>query len=195
MTAVLAEIERQKRAEQIAQWTKNEATMLEFLVPLRSIDLAEHREFIGPFLEFCSKRAVRHCPARPAVVATYLADCAYRGEDFALKTIDAIEALHEHHGLSNPIATRLVTVALDKIVTVEPPRWPKEDKILFARLPTPIKLRIAERETQRDNALRQSQNKLAEERKALEQRLNGESKTEKANGRAPENRAPPPGVQ
>jgi len=124
--------------------------MLESLVPLRSIDLAEHREFIGPFLEFCSKRAVRHCPARPAVVATYLADCAYRGEDFALKTIDAIEALHEHHGLSNPIATRLVTVALDKIVTVEPPRWPKEDKILFARLPTPIKLRIAERETQRD---------------------------------------------
>ena len=124
-------------------------------------------------MEFCSKRAVRHCPARPAVVATYLADCAYRGEEFALKTVEAIEALHEHHGLSSPIATRLVTVALDKIVTVEPPRWPKEDKILFARLPAGIKHRIAERETQRDNALRQSQNKLAEERHKL-----NENKTE-----------------
>ena len=76
MRAVLAEIERQKRAEQIAQWTKNEAAMLESLVPLPSIDLAEHREFIGPFMVFCSKRSVRHCPARPAVVATYLAVCA-----------------------------------------------------------------------------------------------------------------------
>ena len=33
MTAVLAEIERQKRAEQIAQWTKNEAAMLEISRP------------------------------------------------------------------------------------------------------------------------------------------------------------------
>ena len=103
MAEVLSEIQRPQKLNRLRNGQKMKAAILESLVPLPSIDLAEYREFIGPFVEFCSKRSVRHCPARPAVVAIYLADCAYRGEEFALKTVEAIEALHEHHGL----ATRL----------------------------------------------------------------------------------------
>src|SRR4029077_5188736 len=103
---VLSEIERIRRNQEIAEFDKNEKAMLEKLVPLPRIDLAEHKENLAPFLEWCQKQGVRHCLARPWVIATFLTEHAHRGEEFALNSISAIAALHDFHGQPNQTRTR-----------------------------------------------------------------------------------------
>ena len=86
-SAVLSEIERIKQNELLAAFSRNEAAMLEKLVPAPRRDLAEHKEYLGPFIEWCTRHTVRHCQARPQTVATFIAEHAHRGEQFALNTI------------------------------------------------------------------------------------------------------------
>lgn len=171
---VLSEIERQRQAEQHKKYLANEVALLAKFAPLPALDISPYREFFGPFLDFCAKRGVRHCPSRPATVAAYISDCAYRGEEFAIMAIEAIAALHEYHGHADPTRARIVDRELDKIVTVAPPpRWPQEYRAEFAKLPAPIRFIIKRREEDRDLWFQREQSRVAEARK----KPNGESKS------------------
>ena len=168
MNSVLGEIERQKRAEQAAAWDKNERAMLEKLVPSPRVDLAEHKEVLAPFLDWCTKQGVRHCLARPWVVATFLTEHAHRGEEFALNTINAIGALHDYHGQPSPVATQQVRAELDKIIKPQAPRsWTKAEKEMFSSLPSDIRAAINRRERHRETELSRMQNENAELRREL----------------------------
>lgn len=172
---VLSELERIKRNEQIAAFDKNERAMLEKLELPPRVDLAEHKTFIDLFIDWCSKNGVRHCVARPWVVATFLTEHAHRGEEFALNVVNAIEALHSHHGQPNPAATQQVRAELDKIIKPQAPRsWTKGEKGMFSSLPSDIRAAINRRERQREWYLGQTRNELDQLRK----KSNAESKTE-----------------
>jgi hypothetical protein len=74
--------------------------------------------------------------------------------------------LHDKFGLSNPVKTAIVSGALQTVIKTDPPKsWSKEDRVLFAQLPPDIRQIIADRERDRDRALRQAQNRAAEVRK------------------------------
>jgi hypothetical protein len=63
---------------------------------------------------------------------------------------------------------------LETIVTIDPPRsWPATDKVAFALLPPDTRRVIADRERERDRALRNAQHKIAAERR---QQMNGAGK-------------------
>ena len=181
---VLSELERIKRNEQIAAFDKNERAMLEKLGPMPRVDLAEHKTFIDLFIDWCSKNGVRHCVARPWVVATYLTEHVHRGEEFALNVVNAIGALHDYHGQPNPAATRVVRAALDQIIKPEVPRsWTKAEKEMFSSLPPDIRSAINRRERQREWYVGQTRNELDQLRKKYEAE---ENKADKANGHAQE---------
>jgi hypothetical protein len=62
-----------------------------------------------------------------------------------------------------------VRAVLNDVVAVDPPRsWTKEEKAEFATFPIPAQKTISRREQDRERALRQRQNELAEERKRLQ---------------------------
>ena len=110
----------------------------------------------------CEARGVRKCPCKPWVVASYLLEQSANGvaAQVLVAMLEAISALHDYHNLSNPCATRVVSLALEQIVHPEIPRsWNREEKAAWARLPPPVRDAIARRENDRDKELRRLQNK------------------------------------
>ena len=81
----------------------------------------------------------------------------------------AIELLHDHYGLANPIQTRAGRWALAQVLpSVEAPRsWTKEQKAQFAEFPRAAQEVIAAREKDRETTLRRGQNEIAEMKKRL----------------------------
>ena len=168
MTAVLSEIERIKRQEQIAAFDKNERAILEKLEPQPRIDLAEHKAHIEGFMAWCAKSGVRHCLARNWVVASYLNEHAHRGETFLVDAISAISALHDYHQLPNPAATQQVRAALDQIIKLDAPRsWTKAEKEMFCLLPVDIRGAINRRERHRETEVSRIRNENANLRREL----------------------------
>ena len=128
----------------------------------------EAARHLAPFAEWCASKATRVCPSSPLVVAAFVDQLSFKGEQFILETLRAIELLHDHFGYANPVATAKVREAVARIVEVDPPRsWSKEEKELFRTVSPSVQATIARRERDRDRALRQAQNALAEERKRL----------------------------
>jgi hypothetical protein len=139
---------------------------LDVSAPVLSTDLLERWD---RFAIWTASRGVRKCPARPATCAAY---CLAQHEMGAtaqaiLAMLAAIEAIHDHHNLPNPVRTAIARAALGMIVKVDPPKsWPAADRVLFAQLDPAIRQIIADRERDRDRALRRLQNEAAESRKA-----------------------------
>ena len=176
MAEVLSEIERIKRQEQAREWDKNEKAMLEKLAPLPRVDLAPHKEHIESFMAWCAKSGVRHCVAKPWVVATYLNEHGHRGEAFLVDAISAISALHDYHRQPNPAATQQLRAELDKIIKPDVPRsWSKAEKAMFSLLPSDVRAAINRRERHREAEGSQLRNEIAELRKR-----SNENKTEAA---------------
>jgi len=170
--AVLSEIERLKQNEQIAKWTQNENALLKQLqesapaLPINNgsseTDLALQRDFV----KWCSNKAVRHCPARPWVVASFILEHRHRGESHVLDSLAAIGRLHDRHNLANPTATASVRAVLETMIDDKPPRsWTKHEKELFAFLPAEIRAAVGRREQQRETYIRHTQNELDKLRK------------------------------
>ena len=106
-----------------------------------------------------------HC--KPWVLATYLLEKSMEGipAEPLLATLAAVAALHDHHNLSNPTATRVVNLALEQILREErQPRWSKDELVEWRHLPLPIRNAIARREEDRDRELRRLQNEAAKRR-------------------------------
>jgi hypothetical protein len=71
-----------------------------------------------------------------------------------------------------PGETQEADPATEQLPTIEPPRsWTKEEKAEFATYPREAQEKIARREQDRERAIRQSQNEVAEQRKAAEAEL------------------------
>jgi hypothetical protein len=80
----------------------------------------------------------------------------------------AVETLHAHHGLANPVKTPIVSKALEQHFQSEAPRsWPANEKALFAALPQTIQQIIGRRERDREREVRRAQNTAAELKKQL----------------------------
>jgi hypothetical protein len=161
--AILSEIERQRVAEQVAEFTRNETALAETTEHVAPIPLTDSEKAkLQTFSKWCNARGVRYCPARPATVAVFVSEHADKGSDYILDSILAIEHLHDIHGFANPVATEVVRRTIVSIVKVEPPRsWPGADKALFARLPIDVRAAIARREHQRETFIRRLQNEMA----------------------------------
>ncbi len=167
MTATLSEaIEQAKQREAIARWDAGEARLAAEL-PIRPhpIELStDVRSCLDGFNRWAESKSARRAPAKPTTVAAFFLDQAALGASaqHLLAQADAIEKLHDKFGLANPVRTAVVREALDLIIKVDPPRsWPSEDKVLFATLDPVIRQIIAERERERDTAVRRAQNKAA----------------------------------
>ena len=101
-----------------------------------------------------------------------------------LATLAAVAALHDHHGLSNPVATRVVNLALERILREErQPRWSKDELVEWRHLPLPMRNAIARREEDRDRELRRLQNEAAKRR----QNMNGAAKIVQIEQKEPTN--------
>ena len=142
------------------------ATELKLDIPKPALakDVLERLDIFG---KWCASKQARKCPAKPKTVAAFALAQHELGAtaQVVLAMLAAIEALHEYHGLSNPVRTIAVRAALETIIKVDPPRsWPREDKVRFAQLDPDIRQVIARREADRDRQLRRLQNEAAERR-------------------------------
>jgi hypothetical protein len=174
MANVLSELDRIKQNE---TFNRNETKLLESLSKTLGVfkpDLNEHRTHLNPFIEWCAKQGVRHCVAKPAVVAQYLTENLLLGEEFAFNTLKAIEALHDFYSQPSPARTQLVHAVLAKIIELPAPRsWKREAQTLWPALPPDIRWELTRREKDRDREVRERQNEAAE----LRHKLNAQTKT------------------
>ena len=169
MTGLADAIEQAKIRERVARWDANEQRLLQELKldvprPALAKDVLERLDIFG---KWAASKSVRKCPAKPHVVAAFCLDQHQMGAapQVILAILAAVEALHEYHGLSNPVRTSAVRAALDTIIKIDLPRsWPASNKVLFAQLDPDIREIISRREQQRDKALRRLQNEAAEQR-------------------------------
>jgi hypothetical protein len=174
-------LEQQLQHSRIAQWDANEQKLLQELtlaIPKTSLtpDVLGRIDLFG---KWCEARGVRKCPVKPWVLATYLLEKSMEGipAEPLLATLAAVADLHDYHGLSNPSATRVVNLVLEKILReVRQPRWSKDELIEWRHLPLPVRNAIARRENDRDQELRRLQNKVAKEVELLRSSNNTETK-------------------
>jgi hypothetical protein len=170
-------LEQQLQQSRIHQWDANEQALLQEL-PIQTSKTPLAPDVLGRidiFGKWCEARGVRKCPCKPWVVATYLLEKSAEGipAEPLLSTLAAVTALHDYHGLSNPVATRVVNLALEKILREErQPRWTKDELIEWRHLPLPVRNAISRREDDRDRELRRLQNEAAKRRQT-----NGAAKT------------------
>ena len=103
MTEVLAEIERQKRLTQAREWDANEKSIAERIalevevavdVPLTSLESLTQQQFV----EWCSAKGVRHCPAKASTVAAFILDSRLN-HDRMLDALSVIARMHNKYGL------------------------------------------------------------------------------------------------
>jgi hypothetical protein len=172
--ALADDLEQVRRREIAARLDAGErALTLPFELPKTELseDLLARLAVFG---KWCEAKSVRQCAAKPKTVAAFVLDQHALGASVQniLAMLEAIEVLHDsYHGLSNPTRAAVVRAALDQIVRADPPRsWPKEEKAEFARLPPDIRYIIAKREQERDRALRNGQNAIADKLKQLGQK-------------------------
>jgi hypothetical protein len=174
MAAIASVIEQAK----LAEYARNEKALADRLTHRRSPISAEDRALLVPFLNWCEGMQVRHAPAAPSSVATFVREFNWRGPKILLPTLRAIEAVHDFFGAANPVATEAVKSAVaemfnddlaDLIVTPKdaPRSWPKNEKILFSVLPKELQAIIGRRENERDQAVRSAQNEVSNLRNEL----------------------------
>jgi hypothetical protein len=142
---------------------------------------------LAPFINWSANANVRHAPAAPAICGAFILNQARVGvapERIAAEA-RAIELLHDHYGLANPIQTRAARWALDRVLpSIEPPRsWTKEQKVQFSEFPRAAQEVIAAREKDRETTLRRGQNEIAE----MKRRLQADAATKSAEPQKEEN--------
>jgi hypothetical protein len=170
---VLADdLKKIQERERIAALDAGEARVAaELTIQPRAIELTpDVLARFDRFSKWCAVKQCRRLPAKPTTIAAYVLEQDALGHPAQqiISVLDAIALAHDHHSLPNPTQTAIVSAALDQVVKVEPPRsWRPEERAEWSRVPPGIRHAIARRESDRDKALRQAQNKLADERHAL----------------------------
>jgi hypothetical protein len=166
-------LERAKLAEREEFIRRNEAAMHAALLrqfgdpPLQQTPAMVAA--LSAFVHWSEAKGVRSFPAAPATVAQFTLENAGLGVDAVSEVLDHIAVMHEANGLANPVATWIVSEALDRVSSeTEAPRsWPKEHKWRFTQLPCILRRYLVKHEHQRERTVRQSQNDAAAARQQL----------------------------
>jgi hypothetical protein len=131
--------------------------------------LAQARMQAAPmFVRWCELNRVSSCPAAPAVVARFVADCGSLGVEWLWPAVQEVSRLHVSVGLADPTLGGVAAAAISAIAGIEAPRsWPNDRKQRFKSLPYDLQVYVAAHEAQRDKALRRSQNEAAAAKQKL----------------------------
>ncbi|ULK99333.1 hypothetical protein [Bradyrhizobium sp. I71] len=120
------------------------------------------------FAKWCELNGESACPATPASVARFVADCAALGMSRLWPAVQDISRMHVSLGLADPTLGGAAASAINAIAAIPPPRsWPGLFKQRFAALPYDIQVHLASHEAQRERALRRAQNDAASARQKL----------------------------
>lgn len=120
------------------------------------------------FNRWCGLHSLEAFPAAPSTVARFVSDIAATGVDKIWPMIGEISRAHYVVGLADPTLGGPVSVALNTIAKIDPPRsWPKEHKFQFTRLPYDLQVYVAAHDKQREAEIRRGQNEAATARQAL----------------------------
>jgi hypothetical protein len=155
------QLEQARIRERMARWDANEQALLQGHDLPKAQLSADTLNRCDVWGKWCEARSVRKCPCKPWVVASYLLEQNANGvpAQVLVAMLEAISALHDYHNLANPCATRVVNLALEKIISPEVPRsWTREERAEWIKLPPPVRDAIARRENDRDKQIRRLQN-------------------------------------
>ena len=143
--------------------------------------LAQARHRAAPmFARWCELSGASFCPAAPAMVARFVADCAALGIARLWPAVQEISRLHVSAGLADPTLGGDAAAAISDVAQIAPPRsWPGDQKRRFKSLPYDIQLFIAFHEKQREKALRRAQNDAAAARRDIANRETPPTKPDK----------------
>jgi hypothetical protein len=143
--------------------------------------LAQARHRAAPmFARWCELSGASFCPATPAMVARFVADCAALGIARLWPAVQEISRLHVSAGLADPTRGETVAQAISDVARIDPPRsWPGEQKHKFKLLPYDIQAFVAAHEQQREKALRRAQNAAAATRREIANRETSPTKPDK----------------
>lgn len=138
--------------------------------------LAQARMRAAPmFVKWCELNGLSPCPAAPAHVARFVADCAPLGIERLWSAIQEISLLHVSAGLADPTLGGAAATAISNLANIDPPRsWPGDHKQHFRSLPYDLQVYVATHEAQREKALRRAQNEAARTRQRLAAYLKNE---------------------
>ena len=133
------------------------------------VALAQARMRAAPmFAKWCELNGLSACPAAPAAVARFVADCAALGLERLWPAVQEVSKMHATLGLADPTLGGLVADAIDAVARVSPPRcWPDDRKLRFKALPYDLQVYISAHEAQREKAIRRAQNEAAGARQKL----------------------------
>jgi hypothetical protein len=159
--------------------------------------LAQARMRAAPmFAKWCELNGLSACPAAPAAVARFVADCAALGIERLWPAVQDVSRMHVELGLADPTLGGAVADAVDRVARIPPPRsWPDDRKLRFRALPYDLQVFVAAHETRRERAIRIAQNEAASARQKLAtaQQKSGaitvDLKTQKADTDEPNHRA------
>jgi hypothetical protein len=131
--------------------------------------LAQARMRAAPmFARWCELNGVSSCPAAPAAVAKFVADCASLGIERLWPAVQEISKAHTAFGLADPTLGGVAAAAVNDVAGLAPPRsWPDDRKQRFASLPYDLQVYVTAHEQQREKALRRAQNEAAIARQKL----------------------------
>jgi hypothetical protein len=133
------------------------------------VALAQARSRAAPmFARWCELSGISSCPAAPAAVAKFVADCASLGIDRLWPAVQEISKAHVALGLADPTLGGAAGSAINDVAGISPPRsWPDDRKQRFQSLPYDLQIYVAAHEEQREKALRRAQNEAAAARQKL----------------------------
>lgn len=131
--------------------------------------LAQARLRAAPmFARWCEINGAAFCPAAPATVAKFVADCGSLGITRLWPAVQDISKTHVTLGLADPTLGGAVAAAISDVAGLAAPRaWPNDFKQRFRSLPYDLQLFIIEHETRREKMLRRLQNDTAVLRRKL----------------------------
>ena len=203
MTQVVAELERIKRNEQIAAWTKNEAEIATQVAKKLELEIARQGKLPQTiseasyldnltwqaFVDYCTRHNIRHLPAKPHSVASFLLDDRQLSHDRMLEILTVIARAHDQHSLSNPTATAIVRAVIEMVMEDKQPRsFSKDEKEIFAALPADLRFALSRLERRREIDFHRQHERQVKLTKELEAKGSAEIKEEtsaaKSNGNA-----------
>jgi hypothetical protein len=131
--------------------------------------LAQARMRAAPmFARWCELNGACFCPATPADIAKFVADCGSLGIERLWPAVQQISRLHLSLGLADPTLGGAAAAAISEVAAIPAPRsWPADRNQRFRSLPYDLQVYVAAHEAQRDKALRRAQNEAAIARQKL----------------------------
>lgn len=141
--------------------------------------LAQARSRAAPmFARWCEVNGAAFCPASPAAVARFVADCGPLGIARLWPAVQDISQTHMTLGLADPTLGGAAAAALSDVAGLAAPRaWPEAFKQRFRSLPYDVQLFLVKHETCREKALRRAQNEAAALRRKLAEAQKPQSET------------------